>query len=1042
MLTRPCSIVFCVWNCLHYLDACIASLQKVTDRKDMKNIRIIAVDNGSKPDTINYLRNLKQKGIIHVLIENGSNLGFSKGNNIGIKAAGTDDVLLLNTDTEIIQSTWLSKIQETAYSKPEIGVVGCRQRNAHGFLMHAGSYMLRNIAKGAQIGWGLPDVNQYNTVREVEGVVGSCMYIKREVIDKIGGLPEEYESYYEDTVFCLKAKEVGYSTYNDGRVTIIHHQNVSTRENKVSFDQIYNRSRSIFIDSWHPKLINKYNHQIAFRTLAGFSTGYGQASKNMIVALDRNNVDVRYDYIYGVTKLQGFTDWRLQDVALKKFDNNIPQVTMAQGDALYKNSSKSYRIGYTMLETNGLPKEWVDILNDMDEVWTCLTPETLIRTNIGYFPIKDIKISDSVISHKGKEKKVTGVMSREINEEIYNIKTNYGYNIRITDNHPILIYRPENCEYYNYRKCSELCSAKDCDKRNIKVKTNWIRAREVKEKDFVIIPKYNHTIKDIISIKITDILKGYETDDSDNLYRVYEQNINHKNQYKKSKDNNKVTKQFHRKREKFKNTIPLNEEILKLFGYWIAEGCYDNFSLHIKEKEYREDIISIVKKYFNLDYYSKHGKNFDTPTKSVEKGNGVGFTFCNATFGKLMQTLFGKGCWNKKIPDEFLGLPKNKLLSLLKGMIRGDGSETFDSIGYSSVSEKLIWQINEIYLRLGYIPRIGNNCIDVSGKQKRESKELCNIKYDDIMISKKIEKLRERNQLFFEDDKNYYIPITKITKETYNGRVYNISVEKDESYIANNITVHNCTKFNKETFTNAGVTKPIHVVPLGVDPELFNPDIKPLPKNKNNKRFTFVSCFEYGERKAPEILLKAFNEEFSSKDNVQLLLKINNNDKNLNVYASMAGIGLKPSRAPIYVLYNTEFYEDTLGSFYRNSDCFVSATMGEGWGMPQIESAACGLPVITTGWSGVTEFLNKENGTDKLLVDYKLIPAVARCPYYEGQLWAQPKIEDLKAKMRWVYEHQDEAKEYGLKCSQTIREKYSWDNSAKIVIDRLKTIGY
>jgi hypothetical protein len=621
MLSKPVSIVFCVWNCLLYIDKAIGTLSKVTDRKDLKQIKVICVDNGSKPETINYLRNLKAKGIIHTLIENGANLGFSKGNNIGIKAAGTDDVLLLNTDTEIIQSTWLAKMQETAYSKDDIGVVGCRQRNGYGFLMHADSYMLRANAKGAQIGWGLPDVNQYNSVSEVEGVVGSCMYIKREVIDKIGGLPEEYESYYEDTVFCLKTAEAGYKTYNDGRVTIIHHQNTATRENNVSFDQIYNRSRQIFIRDWSKKLFDQYKHKIAFRTLAGFSTGYGQASKNIIVSLDRNNVDVRYDYIYGVTKLQGFTDWRLQDVALKPFDDKIPQVTMAQGDALYKNSSRVYRIGYTMLETSGIPKEWVNILNDMDEVWTC-------------------------------------------------------------------------------------------------------------------------------------------------------------------------------------------------------------------------------------------------------------------------------------------------------------------------------------------------------------------------------------------------------------------------------------TKFNKETFTNSGVKKPIYVIPLGIDPNLFNPGIKPLPKNKGNKRFTFVSCFEYGERKAPDILLRAFNEEFTAKDNVQLVLKINNNDKNLDVYKSIANTGLLPSKAPIHILYNTEFYEDTLGAFYNTADCFVSATMGEGWGMPQLEAGSCGLPVITTGWSGVTEFMNKENGTDKLLVDFNMIPAIARCPYYEGFMWSQPKIEDLKAKMLWVYEHQDEAKEYGLKCSEILREKYSWDNSAKLIIERLKVIGY
>jgi len=613
MQEKSVTIILLSWNCLSYLVKCLDTLKTKTHFKDYE---IMIVDNGSNEATKDYIRQLEASKFISKAIFNETNLGFSKGNNIGISAV-KGDVLLLNTDTEILQGDWLKNIQETAYSSDDIGIVGCRQRNSAGFLMHAGSYMLKSVAKGAQIGWGLPDVNQYNSVRQVEGVVGSCMYIKRELIDKIGGLPEEYESYYEDTVYCFKAREAGYKTYCDGRVTILHHQNTATRENKVSFESIYERSRITFAKDWQAKLQTEWKQRVGVRTLAGFPTGYGQAGKNVIVALDRNGVDVRYDYIYGVTKLQGFTDWRLQDVALKPFLDTIPQITFCQGDALHKNTSKAYRIGWTMLEVTGVPKEWVRIMNTLDEVWTC-------------------------------------------------------------------------------------------------------------------------------------------------------------------------------------------------------------------------------------------------------------------------------------------------------------------------------------------------------------------------------------------------------------------------------------SKFNKDAFIDSGVTKPVHVMPLGIDPEIFNPKINSLIRNPKNKRYTFISCFEYGERKAPEILLKAFNEEFSKKDDVQLLLKINNNDKNLDVYRTIAHLGLKHSRAPIFMLYNTEFYEDTLGAFYKCGDCFVSASMGEGFGMPQLESLACGLPVITTGWSGVTEFLHKDNA---YLVDYDLVDAKARCPYYEGFQWARPKIEDLKAKMRYVYENREEAQALALKGSEEMRSKFTWDNTSEKIKDRLKSIG-
>lgn len=613
MQGKPVTVIICSWNCKKYLEGCIDTLTRIT--KFDPSYDLVIVDNGSRKDTVGFINDLVKQGRARAIF-NETNLGFSKANNQGMEIT-ENDVLLLNSDTEIIQSDWLTKIQETAYSDDKIGIVGCRQRSPIGFLMHAGSMMLKQRNMGAQIGWGLPDYNQYSEIREVEGVVGSCMYIKREVIDKIGGLPEEYFSYYEDSVFCLKAAEAGYKTYCDGRVTIIHHQNVSTRENKVSFDSLYGKSRGIFIKDWGDKLKSKYTRQLAFMGLAGQPTGYGQAAKNAIIALDENNVDVRYEYVAGVKKLQGINDWRLHDIAQKYFKLDIPQVVFHQGDSISKNSSKVYRIGWTMLETDLIPKEWVSILNEMDEVWTC-------------------------------------------------------------------------------------------------------------------------------------------------------------------------------------------------------------------------------------------------------------------------------------------------------------------------------------------------------------------------------------------------------------------------------------SKFNKNTFLDSGVNKPIYVIPLGINKDLFNPNIRPLNKNKENTRFTFVSMFEFGERKAPDILMKAFNDEFKADENVQLLLKVNNNDPNMNVYKEISKFRLQMGKAPIFMLYNTDFYEDTLGAFYKLGDCFVSASMGEGWGMPQIEAAACGLPVITTGWSGVTEFLNKDNS---YLVDYTLIPAIARCPYYEGAKWAKPDINQLKFYMRYVYENQKEARELGLKTSEYVRKNYTWDDTAKAIIKRLDEIG-
>ena len=65
--------------------------------------------------------------------------------------------------------------------------------------------------------------------------------------------------------------------------------------------------------------------------------------------------------------------------------------------------------------------------------------------------------------------------------------------------------------------------------------------------------------------------------------------------------------------------------------------------------------------------------------------------------------------------------------------------------------------------------------------------------------------------------------------------------------------------FNVETFRDSGVRVPIRVMPLGVDVDYFHPSITGF---RPSDRFTFLSVFEWGERKAPEVLLRAFAEEF------------------------------------------------------------------------------------------------------------------------------------------------------------------------------------
>ena len=164
--------------------------------------------------------------------------------------------------------------------------------------------------------------------------------------------------------------------------------------------------------------------------------------------------------------------------------------------------------------------------------------------------------------------------------------------------------------------------------------------------------------------------------------------------------------------------------------------------------------------------------------------------------------------------------------------------------------------------------------------------------------------------------------------------------------------------FNEKTFRDSGVKVPIHVIPLGVDPSYYSPNIVSY---KNHDKYTFLSVFEWGERKAPEILLKGFSKAFKNTDNVVLICKVINNDGGINIDEEIRKLNLPKNGPEIIFLYNTKFADYEMSTLYRSTDCFVIPTRGEGWGMPILEAMACGLPVIATNWSSQVDFYNEKN---------------------------------------------------------------------------------
>ena len=240
------------------------------------------------------------------------------------------------------------------------------------------------------------------------------------------------------------------------------------------------------------------------------------------------------------------------------------------------------------------------------------------------------------------------------------------------------------------------------------------------------------------------------------------------------------------------------------------------------------------------------------------------------------------------------------------------------------------------------------------------------------------------------------------------------------------------SKATKNLFKWNDVQSHIEVIPHGVS-NLY----KPKEFKKETDDFIFLSVNSWtgqkGDRKGTDILIKAFDEEFKKDEKVKLLLKISTFwRKGINYGKAIYDIlgHTNPN-----ILWNDAYVpEKELVTYYQKSDCFVSPTRGEAFGLTIINAMACGLPVIVTHDvnSGHMDYTKGKKSV--LFIDAPEMSQSDPDFYCEGNLQPIPDKESLKEQMRKAFEEHEKLKEKAKIVSNEIRKKYTWENTAKSII--------
>jgi glycosyltransferase involved in cell wall biosynthesis len=229
------------------------------------------------------------------------------------------------------------------------------------------------------------------------------------------------------------------------------------------------------------------------------------------------------------------------------------------------------------------------------------------------------------------------------------------------------------------------------------------------------------------------------------------------------------------------------------------------------------------------------------------------------------------------------------------------------------------------------------------------------------------------------------------------------------------------SRWQVDCFRDSGVTVPLAVAPLGFDQLVYHDD------------GTFPQVCTFGTagalvagglRKNAQKMIDLFRQAFPTQRDVRLRVKTSPNSPLVEMYDD-----------PRIDLVRAVLPHKQLADWYRSLTAYVNGSFGEGFGLHLIEAMACGRPLISANYSGLTAFFDPGVG---YVVDHTLVPVENEI--YTGR-WAMPSDESIVERMRQVYTNQGEAKRLGALCAARARN-FTWKASGRKLVAALREHGF
>jgi len=268
--------------------------------------------------------------------------------------------------------------------------------------------------------------------------------------------------------------------------------------------------------------------------------------------------------------------------------------------------------------------------------------------------------------------------------------------------------------------------------------------------------------------------------------------------------------------------------------------------------------------------------------------------------------------------------------------------------------------------------------------------------------------------------KYYAYPFFELTKFTDKEK-HNLKFP-DELFVS--------SLWAKNIIHSNGIDSKTHIVPLGVDTNIFNYE-KYKENNKLSDKVIFATIGKWEKRKSHDLILELFDRAFDINDNVELWMVTSNpflNEKQHNEWLSMVDNCKLRQKIRVFPRIANQYELAELISYIT---CGIYISRSEGWNLDLLETMAMGKPVIATNYSAHTEFCN-ENNSMLINID-SLEDANDNCWFNGFGQWA--KIENNQKEqiiyyMRKIYQNENKPNIEGIKTAN----HFSWKNTVDQIL--------